>query len=268
MLQVIRECCTFPVVGMYYSASKKDLSKHLKPIRNDEELANFIKTAFENGGKVDLFVKHLEHVGEEDVVISHVGRNSTTLKADELEYNRVDERFKVKEGELWYRRNDYRSIAVLYGRNVKEGRCSSQKGKQNEDNKGSSVTYKWIAKQFAAECKRAKQMAVYDHEGGLIDHYEKLWDYRDQLLTKNPGSSVDLEVETLDGGKTVFRMMYICFKAMKNGWNGACRRVIRLDGYFLSSTWRGELLTAMGRDANNQMFHMDWVAAGIENCKN
>ncbi|GJW09521.1 hypothetical protein Tco_1575348 [Tanacetum coccineum] len=94
LLQVIRECCTFPVVGMYYSASKKDLSKHLKPIRNDEELANFIKTAFENGGKVDLFVKHHGYD-----VIANGQINSTTLKADELEYNGVDERFKVKEGE-------------------------------------------------------------------------------------------------------------------------------------------------------------------------
>ncbi|GJW09520.1 zinc finger, PMZ-type containing protein [Tanacetum coccineum] len=86
------------------------------------------------------------------------------------------------------------------------------------------------------KCKRAKQRAVYDHEGGFIDHYEKLWDYRDQLLTINLGSSVDLEVETLDGGKTVFRMI---------------------------STCKGELLTTMGRDANNQIFHMDW-AVGLE----
>ncbi|GJV98926.1 hypothetical protein Tco_1554178 [Tanacetum coccineum] len=32
--------------------------------------------------------------------------------------------------QLWYRRNDYRNISVLCGKNVKEGRCSSQKGKQ------------------------------------------------------------------------------------------------------------------------------------------
>nr|GEV51638.1 hypothetical protein [Tanacetum cinerariifolium] len=63
------------------------------------------------------------------------------------------------------------------------------------------------------QCKRAKQRAVYDHE-------------------------VDLEVETLDGGKTVIKRMYICFKAMKDGWSKAYRRVIRLDGCFLSSTYR------------------------------
>ncbi|GJZ31360.1 RNA-directed DNA polymerase, eukaryota, reverse transcriptase zinc-binding domain protein [Tanacetum coccineum] len=39
--------------------------------------------------------------------------------------------YEVANGyQLWYRRNDYRSISVLCGRNVKEGRCTGQKGKQ------------------------------------------------------------------------------------------------------------------------------------------
>nr|GEW90278.1 hypothetical protein [Tanacetum cinerariifolium] len=254
-----------------------------------------------------------EHVGEEDVILhvgvldtflnklvdgkcirnedvdANLGRNYTSLKVDELKYNGVDERLKVKDSELWCRRNDYRSIAVLYRRNVKEGRCSSQKGKQYDDDKGKhkvdeeskSKPDKWTKskikklnspmkgnpkskgthkskgtpKQFMinvsiGQCKRTKQMAVYDHESGLIDHYEKLWDYIDKLLTIIPSFLVDLEVETLDGGKTVFRRMYICFTAF--------RRVIGLDGCFLSSTCRGELLTAMGRDSNNQMFPTAW----------
>ncbi|GJR44191.1 hypothetical protein Tco_1312294 [Tanacetum coccineum] len=39
--------------------------------------------------------------------------------------------YRVANGyQLWYRRNDYRNISVLCGKNVKEGRCASQKGKQ------------------------------------------------------------------------------------------------------------------------------------------
>ncbi|GKD56767.1 hypothetical protein Tco_1290154, partial [Tanacetum coccineum] len=39
--------------------------------------------------------------------------------------------YRVANGyQLWYRRNDYRNISVLCGKNVKGGRCSSQKGKQ------------------------------------------------------------------------------------------------------------------------------------------
>ena len=54
---------------------------------------------------------------------------------------------------------------------------------------------------------------------------------------------------------------------MKEGWV-SCRRVIGLDGCFLRSTLRGELLTAMGRDANNQMFPMAWAVINIENNDN
>ncbi|GJY98019.1 hypothetical protein Tco_0514929 [Tanacetum coccineum] len=72
--------------------------------------------------------------------------------------------------------------------------------------------------------RRAKQLALFDHEGGLIEHYGKLYQYRQALLDSNPGST----------------------------W---CRKVIGLDGCFLKHTCRGELLTAMGRDANNQILN-------------
>ncbi|GKD85163.1 hypothetical protein Tco_1356317, partial [Tanacetum coccineum] len=115
--------------------------------------------------------------------------------------------------------------------------------------------------------KREKQRAVYDLKGGLIDHYAKLWDYKDEILSTNPGSTVQLDVDTLDDGKTQFKRMYICFKAMKEGWT-SCRRVVGLDGCFLKSNCRGELLTAMGRDSNNQMFPMAWAVVSNENSKN
>ncbi|GKB86187.1 60S ribosomal protein L34 [Tanacetum coccineum] len=161
---------------------------------------------------------------------------------------------------------------------------------------GSLVTFKWIAKQFAfkiiqdptityrciqeqikkkylinvsvGQCKRAKQRALFDHEGGLIEHYSRLWDYRKQLLDTNPGSSVHLHVEEKDHGKIHFKRIYICFKAMIEGWNAGCRKVIGLDGCFLKGTCRGELLTAMGRDGNNQMFPIAWAVVNVENTDN
>nr|GEY98314.1 splicing factor [Tanacetum cinerariifolium] len=117
LLQVIRECYTFPVVSLYYCAPKKDLSKHLKPLRNHDELAYIIKTAFDNGGNVDFFVQHHgydviaegvfkilfsntlvdgKYIRNEDVDVN-LGRNCTTLRVDEVEDNGVDDIFKVKE---------------------------------------------------------------------------------------------------------------------------------------------------------------------------
>ena len=47
-----------------------------------------------------------------------------------------------------------------------------------------------------------------------------------------------------------------------------CRKVIGLDGCFLKHTCKGELLTAMGRDANNQMYPIAWAVVRVENSEN
>ncbi|GKA08471.1 hypothetical protein Tco_0687802 [Tanacetum coccineum] len=234
--------------------------------------------------------------------------------------------------QLWYMRNDYRSLMVLCGRDLAKGRnggkkvrkgidlqrkgklrvshllvhmvtkgahirSPSKKGVHGESStnkekaegvQGSgllgckmeadpTITYRCIQEQIkkkylinvsVGQCKRAKQRALFDHEGGLIEHYSRLWDYRKQLLDTNPGSSVHLHVDEKDDGKIHFKRIYICFKAMIEGWNAGCRKVIGLDGCFLKGTCRGELLTTMGRDGNNHMFPIAWVVVNVENNDN
>ncbi|GKB18469.1 hypothetical protein Tco_0852392 [Tanacetum coccineum] len=155
---------------------------------------------------------------------------------------------------------------------------------------GALVTYKWIARHYVREIvsnpkishrelqaairekflinvslgqvRRAKQRALYDFEGGLIEHYGKLWDYRDQLLKTNPGSTVKFDVDEVSGGKTYFKSneRWMDCGLQKSDWSG--------DGCFLKGTINGELLTAMGRDANNQMFPIAWAVVTVENKDN
>nr|GEX11119.1 hypothetical protein [Tanacetum cinerariifolium] len=118
---------------MYYCPPKKYLSKHLKPIMNDEDLGlnAYGEEVDEKIEEVELedIIEYvgLEHVGVEDVIIPHLGvedtflnklvdgkyirnqdnegnlgRNSTSLRDDELDDNEVDERFKVKEGDVYH----------------------------------------------------------------------------------------------------------------------------------------------------------------------
>nr|GEU80136.1 hypothetical protein [Tanacetum cinerariifolium] len=82
---------------------------------------------------------------------------------------------------------------------------------------------------------------------------------RQALLESNPGSTCRLDVKDTGCGKSYFKRFYICFKGMKDGWLEGCRRVIGLDGCYLKHTCRGELLIAMGRDANNQMYPIAWA---------
>ncbi|GJW14730.1 RNA-directed DNA polymerase, eukaryota, nucleotide-binding alpha-beta plait domain protein [Tanacetum coccineum] len=162
-------------------------------------------------------------------------------------------------------------------------------------NLGSLVTYKWIAQHFAKEiiedpfipllkikaairekflinvslgqCKRAKRSALYIFEGGLIEHYGRLWEYRQAILDTNPGSTCIVDEEETEYGNTYFRRFYICFKGVKDGWKAGCRRVIGLDGCFLKHTCKGELLTAIWRDANNQMYLIAWAVVKLPNAE-
>lgn len=57
-----------------------------------------------------------------------------------------------------------------------------------------------------------------------------------------------------EASSATFERMYICFVALKEGFAKGCRKFIGLDGCFLKSYVKGELLAAIGRDGNNRMF--------------
>ncbi|GKA69037.1 hypothetical protein Tco_0775101 [Tanacetum coccineum] len=342
------------VVDMFLEHHGYDLSHWIQTDidNNDDELSDVEMEDITGYGASDF-------VGEDDVVIPNRSINDPFLnklcngsyindftddKSDGGESsqpsvklgNRCDDEVNCRQElqtvyQLWYRRNDYRSLFVLCGKELREGRSGGKKGKKGdwpykkEKNKGelpkkdkgvllrsptkgkkrayirspskkgvqgqssadkgkaedlqgesvakkgkkkgtkkgvngctfrlwaswmqdgscfqiktlipehtcsrnfelgSLVTFKWIAKLFAlkiiedptityrsiqeqikmkylinvsvGQCKRAKQRALFDHEGGLIEHYSRLWDYRKQLLDTNPGSSVHLHVDELD----------------------------------------------------------------------
>nr|KAJ0209363.1 hypothetical protein LSAT_V11C400159180 [Lactuca sativa] len=61
---------------------------------------------------------------------------------------------------------------------------------------------------------------------------------------------------------------YIGFKAICEGWEKGCRKVIGLDGCFLKGTIKGELLISIGRDANNQVYPNAWAVVEVENKPN
>ncbi|KAK1439423.1 hypothetical protein QVD17_05241 [Tagetes erecta] len=159
---------------------------------------------------------------------------------------------------------------------------------------GSLLTYSWIAKRFFKEiirnpeiplrqlqqdvmrkyqcrvsigqCSRAKKKVLYDFDGGLKEHYARLSDYKAEILETNPGSTVKMAVDTMPNGDIYFSSFYICFKAVKDGWIDGCRKVICLDGCFLKIS--GQLLSAVGRDANNNIFPLAWAVVSVENKEN
>ncbi|GJX40869.1 splicing factor [Tanacetum coccineum] len=96
----------------------------------------------------------------------------------------------------------------------------------------------------------------------------QLWLGSLAILDTNPGSTCRLDVEETDDDNTYFKRFYVCFRGVKDGWIEGCRKIIGLDGWFLKHTCRGELLTTMGRDANNQMYPIAWAVVKVENKDN
>ncbi|KAD5508165.1 hypothetical protein E3N88_15868 [Mikania micrantha] len=159
---------------------------------------------------------------------------------------------------------------------------------------GSLVTYSWIAKRYfkqiidnpeislremqkdvmrkfkckvsTGQCSRAKKKVLDEFEGGLKEHYARLSDYKAEILKTNPGSTVKMNVNKLANGDIYFSSFYICFKGVKDGWINGCRKVIGLDGCFLKNS--GQLLSAVGRDANNHIFPLAWAVVSVENKEN
>ncbi|GJU49625.1 hypothetical protein Tco_1219180 [Tanacetum coccineum] len=78
---------------------------------------------------------------------------------------------------------------------------------------------------LGALCTRAKQLALFDNEGGRIEHYGKLYQYRQALLESNPGSTCRLDVDESANRSATFRRIYICFKGVKDGWLAGCRKM-------------------------------------------
>ncbi|KAJ9557003.1 hypothetical protein OSB04_011617 [Centaurea solstitialis] len=116
--------------------------------------------------------------------------------------------------------------------------------------------------------KHSKKKALQDYEGGLKEHYAKLSDYRAEILRTNPGSTINMVVNTMSSGNNYFSSYYICFKGVKDGWIKGCRKIISFDGCFLKGVCDGQLLAAMGRDANNQIFPLAWAVVSVENKEN
>nr|KAJ0207769.1 hypothetical protein LSAT_V11C500254770 [Lactuca sativa] len=118
------------------------------------------------------------------------------------------------------------------------------------------------------QCYRAKRKAQEILTGKLSEHYARIWEYGGEIIRSNPGSTAKVGVDIKEDGSSVFKRFYVCFKAIKDGWIRGCRRVIGLDGCFLKGQCKGELLTAIGRDGNNQVYPIAWAVVDVENKDN
>ncbi|GKE08481.1 pentatricopeptide repeat-containing protein [Tanacetum coccineum] len=92
------------------------------------------------------------------------------------------------------------------------------------------------------QCRRAKDYALSEGECSLHDHYGMLWFYAKAILDSNEGSTVKVGVTVNPDEKTYF------------------------DRFYKPNS--REILTAVGRDGNNQIYHMAWAIVNVKNKEN
>ena len=92
-----------------------------------------------------------------------------------------------------------------------------------------------------------------------------MYDYVEQFKTTNPENPVYIRTsKNTISKKEVFMSIYICLGSLKSGWKEECRRIIGLDGAFLKSVCKGELLSYISKDENNQMYPIAWAVVDKE----
>ena len=63
----------------------------------------------------------------------------------------------------------------------------------------------------------------------------------------------------------IFERIYVCLEASKSAFATTCRPLIGLDGCFVKGEYGGQLLSAIGKDRNNQTFPIAYVVVESEN---
>ncbi|XP_074290274.1 uncharacterized protein LOC141617004 [Silene latifolia] len=120
-----------------------------------------------------------------------------------------------------------------------------------------------IKKNFAYKVKYHAHKMLH---GSMKEHYSKLGSYLQALSEGNPESVFKLETNpNVTSSIPVFQRLFICFDALKKGWLEGCRKILCIDACFLKTFLGGQLIGAIGRDANEQMYPLAWAVVEGEN---
>lgn len=127
------------------------------------------------------------------------------------------------------------------------------------------VKEKWRVDVTESMMYRARRKAGKKVYGKLEAQYGRLWDYCEMLRRTNIGTRVFMKVERHNLGlPPKFQRIYVSLSAMKKGFLDGCRPVIGVDGCFLKGPFKGQLLAAVGRDGNNNMYPIAFAVVEAE----
>ena len=83
---------------------------------------------------------------------------------------------------------------------------------------------KWNTRVSMSMARRAREMVADQVQGSFKEQFRRIYDYANELLKSNPGSTIKLKVEDVQGQAT-FKRFYTCLKACKDSFV-PCRPII------------------------------------------
>ena len=130
------------------------------------------------------------------------------------------------------------------------------------------VQEKWRITVSRPQCQAARNKAMkwieyeYDHQ------FARLRDYAAELIGSNKDSTVVIDTLRNKKGQDEFNRFYVCFDNIRRTWKETCRPLIGLDGCFVKHKIKGQVLVALGRDADNAIYPVAWGVVQVENTDN
>ncbi|XVF46934.1 hypothetical protein PTKIN_Ptkin03bG0068200 [Pterospermum kingtungense] len=117
----------------------------------------------------------------------------------------------------------------------------------------------FVTKVSLTKCARARRLALEIVNGNYTEQYSKIYDYLEEVRQSNKRSTTICYLDA-----RLFKRMYVCLKACKDGFKAGCRPIISLDGCFLKGYYGGQLLVAVGIDANDCIYPLAYAVVESE----
>jgi MuDR family transposase/MULE transposase domain len=121
-----------------------------------------------------------------------------------------------------------------------------------------------ISKDFTIHCPtmklwRARNFAIKMIEGTHEEQYCRVDSYAQEVRLTNPGSTLICK-----RNEGLFLRFYVCLDACKKGFLAGCRRIISFDGCHVKDKFGGQILTAVGIDANDSIYPIAYAVVEAE----
>ena len=111
---------------------------------------------------------------------------------------------------------------------------------------------------------RAKQIALEMHWGSYEESYYNLPRVLEILKERNPSTYTAFIESVYNGQPNVFRRAFLSFSPCIESFKH-CRPVLCVDGTFLTGKYKGQILTAIGVDANQQILTLAFAFVESDN---